>query len=272
MLGALSNKIPSELPRLMRGVRTGHDANLVYRILQVVEQFPSAGVTSISRALGSRPGVVSKKVDRLVDDNLLVRSDGSLYLSDEALAMCAKRDRVHVGRPLRRFGVGALGLPTVARHRRHDGAAFSIVSIFMAKGFSVCGGWRGDDYSGGQDAIAPDALIYMDRGSSAGEGWVYFEYERRANSARSAAKKLRGYLSRGSKYPVMVVAKNESMSNEFRRQASEAGHPLWAASIPEIRVDDPGSIVGTEAVWKDTKGERGVFLPPKSRRKPRSGW
>ena len=94
------------------------------------------------------------------------------------------------------------------------------MSLFQRAGFPVAGGWRGEDYSGGRNAIAPDAMIYMGAYSSGGEGWYYLEYERRANSACAVRRKLRGYLARGARnnpLPVLVAARSDSMAAEFRR-------------------------------------------------------
>ena len=265
LLGSLTNTVPVELPRMMRGVRSGADASFVYRILYLLEQFPGAQVSAMSRALGSHSRYVSSKVKRLlVEEGMLVRIEGHHYLSDEALAISARKDRVHVLRPRRRFGLREGGLPAVARYRRHDAATFSVVSIFQDAGFSVAGGWRGEDYTGGKDAIAPDALIYMGAGSSGGVGWYYLEYERRADSARQVASKLRGYISRRSgraPLPLLMVARNDSVAAEFRRQAAAADYPLWAASIRSIKIDDPCSIWGAKTAWIDALGNPGVFLP-----------
>ena len=263
--GSLVDTVPAALPRMMGGVRSGADANLVYRVMYLVEQFPGARVTGMSRALGSQTLYVSKKLKRLVEEGMLIQIGGHYYLSDEALVISARRDRVHVLRPRRRFGPREGGLPAVARYRRHDAAAFSVVSVFQDAGFSVAGGWRGEDYTGGKDAIAPDALIYMGDGSSGGAGWYYLEYERRADSARRVASKLRGYFSRSSgrePLPVLMAARNDSVAAEFRRQAAAADYPLWAASIRSIKIDDPCSIWGKKTAWIDALGNPGVFLPP----------
>ena len=265
LLGSLVDPVSAELPRMMLGVRAGKDASLVHRILYLIEQFPGAKVPSISRSVGSHSRYVLPKVQRLIEEGLLVQVDGYHYLSGDALGVSARRDRVHYSRPRRRFGLRDDGLPAVARYRQHDAAAFSIVSVFREGGFPVAGGWRGDDYSGGRDAIAPDALVYMGEGSSGGAGWYYFEYERRADSARGVANKMRGYVSRGSKrtpFPLLVVARSDSVAAEFRRQAAEAGHPLWAISIPSIRVDDPKTIIGADTAWLDAWGKPATFLPP----------
>ena len=129
LLSSPVNTVPAELPQMMRDVRSGADAHLVYRILYLVEQFPGAGVASMNRSLGSHPRYVSKKVKRLLDEDMLVQIDGHHYLSSDALATSAQRDRVHISRPGRRFGPRDHGVPAVARYRRHDEAAFSIVSI-----------------------------------------------------------------------------------------------------------------------------------------------
>ena len=262
--GSLVDTVPAALPRMMGGVRSGADANLVYRVMYLVEQFPGARVSVMSRALGSHTRYVSKKVKRLVEEGMLIQIGGHYYLSDKALVISARRDRVHVSRPRRRFGPRGGGLPAVARYRRHDAATFSVVSIFQDAGFSVAGGWRGEDYTGGKDAIAPDALIYMGAGSSGGVGWYYLEYERRADSARQVASKLRGYISRRSgraPLPLLMVARNDSVAAEFRRQAAAADYPLWAASIRSIKIDDPCSIWGAKTAWIDALGNPGVFLP-----------
>ena len=265
LLGSPVDSVSAELPRMMQGFRAGKDASLVHRILYLIEQFPGAKAPSISRAVGSRNRYVLPKLQRLIDEDVLVQGDGHHYLSGIALGISARRDRVHFSRPSRRFGLRGDGLPGVARYRQHDEAAFSIVSVFREGGFPVAGGWRGDDYSGGRDAIAPDALIYMGEGSSGGAGWHYLEYERRADSAAGVARKLRGYLSRRSQrmsLPVLVVARSDSVAAEFRRQAAQAGHPLWAISIPSIRVDHPKTIIGVATAWLDASGVPATFLPP----------
>ena len=263
--GSLVDTVPAALPRMMGGVRSGADANLVYRVMYLVEQFPGARVSVMSRGLGSHTRYVSKKLKRLVEEGMLIQIGGHYYLSDKALVISARRDRVHVSRPRRRFGPREGGLPAVARYRRHDAATFSVVSVFQDAGFSVAGGWRGEDYTGGKDAIAPDALIYMGDGSSGGAGWYYLEYERRADSARRVASKLRGYFSRSSgrePLPVLMAARNDLVAAEFRRQAAAADYPLWAASIGSIKIDDPCSIWGKKTAWIDALGNPGVFLPP----------
>lgn len=262
MLGPLDNAISAGLPRMMRGIFSGSDAHMNYRIIRHVEQFPGSNVATIGRALGSHPRNVAPKVKRLMDGDMLVQCEGHLYLGKDALNIAAHRDRVHVSRLRRRFGIRDDALPTVARHRKHDGAVAAIVSIFQAHGFPVAGGWRGEDYSGGNGAIAPDAMIYMGNGSSGGEGWRYLEYERRAASTGAVAAKLKGYIDRDPKVRVLVAARSERVAAEFRRQAAAAGLPLWAASIPSIRVGNAQNVTGEGAAWFDVAGRRAVFAPP----------
>ena len=264
LLGAAIYGVPAQMPRMMTGVRSGDDASLVYRLLALLEQFQGLQATAMVRALGSKWDTVQPKLQRLRDDGMVVERDGHHFLSDDSLSIAARRDRVHRSRPLRRFGLRADGLPAVARHRKHDAAAFGIVSLFQRAGFPVAGGWRGEDYSGGRDAIAPDAMIFMGAESSGGEDWYYLEYERRANSAGAVRRKLRGYIARGAKdnpLPVLMAARSDSMAAEFRRQAGEAGYPLWAASIPSIRVVDPRTVWGHRTVWLDPAGRPAIFLP-----------
>ena len=264
-LGSAKNVARGQQPRMMGGVRSGKDAHLVHRVLHQVEQFPGASATSLSRAIGSRHRYVSTKEIRLVNAGMLVKVDESLYLANDMLVMAAHRDRVHTFRPRHRFGIRENGLPAAARHRRHDAAAFSIVSVFREHGFPVAGGWRGEDYSGGEDAIVPDAMIYVGDGSSGGSGWRYLEYERRANSKRDVDEKLRGYLGRRSRYmslPLLVVARSESVAREFRDQGAKAGYPLWATPASSIRIGKPGTIQGPTTVWLDGTGEPAVLLPP----------
>ncbi len=261
LLGANGNTVPTQLPRMMQGVRAGRDASKVYQILYLVEQFPGAEIASIGRALGSHPRYVSPTVACLVAEEMLVQADGHLYLSDKALTLAAHRDRIHVSRPRSRFGLKDDGLPSVARHRSHDGAAFRIVSVFKGAGFPVAGGWRGKDYSGGKNAIAPDAMIFTREDSSIGRTWWFLEYERRASSAAGIAKKLRGYLARRPMRPVLVAARNASMAAEFRRQADAVGYPLLAASI-DVRIEAPQNVWGPNTVWCGTVGRSATFLPP----------
>lgn len=264
LLGAAIYGVPAQKPSMMTGVRSGDDARFAYRLLALLEQFPGLQTTAMVRALRSKWDTVHPKLQRLKDDGMVVEKDGHYFLSDDSLSIAARRDRVHRTRPLHRFGLRADGLPAVARYLKHDAAAFGIVSLFQRAGFPVAGGWRGDDYSGGRDAIAPDAMIYMGAKSSGGEGWYYLEYERRANSTGAVSRKLRGYIARGAKdepRPVLMAARSDSMAAEFRRQAGEAGYPLWAASIPSIRVDDPRTVWGHQTVWLDPVGRPAIFLP-----------
>ena len=263
LLGSPRYSVRAEQPRMMLGVRGGRDASFIYRLLYLLEQFSGARTAAISRGLDSKPSSVYSKLKRLVNEQKLVQIDGHYYLSDEILDMAAMRDRVHVSRPGRRFGLRENGLPAVARYRAHDAAAVSIVSVFQKAGFHVAGGWRGDDYSGGTDAIAPDAMIYMGESSSGGAGWYYLEYERRASSASTVERKLRGYVSRHAKggfLPVLMAARTESVAAEFRQQAAAAGLPLWAASMASIRVEFPGTILGFQTAWLDASGTRAVLL------------
>ena len=262
LFGPLNRAISASWPRMMRGLGSGPDAHALRRILHHVEQFPGSNVATISRALGSHPRNVAPKVRRLVDQDMLVQCEGHLYLGKDALTMAAQRDRVHPSRPRRRFGLRDDGLPTVARHRTHDGAVAALVSVFQARGFPVAGGWRGDDYTGGRDAIAPDAMIFMGESSSGVEGWHYLEYERRAGSKDGVAAKLKGYIARRSKMPVLVAARNEWVAAEFRRQAAAAGLRLWAASIPAIRIEKHQNVAGDGTVWVNAAGRRADFLPP----------
>ena len=89
LLSSPVNTVPVELPQMMRDVRSGVDAHLVYRILYLVEQFPGAGVASMNRSLGSHTRYVSKKVKRLLDEDMPVQIDGHHYLSSDALATSA---------------------------------------------------------------------------------------------------------------------------------------------------------------------------------------
>ncbi|MDE0343989.1 MAG: winged helix-turn-helix domain-containing protein [Deltaproteobacteria bacterium] len=262
LLGAEGNTVSTELPRMLRGVRAGKDAHMAHRVLCWVEQFPAAQIASIARALGSHRRYVSATVARLVKDGTLAQCEGHLYLADEALKLSAHRDRVHVSRLRRRFGLRDDGLPAAARYRSHDGAASGIVATFKGAGFPVAGGWRGEDYSGGQNAIAPDALILMGDGFSGRVNWWCFEYERRANSAASVSKKLRGYLARREASRVLVAARNPTMADEFRRQAAAASYPLLAASIQDIRIEEPQNVWGTQTVWKDAAGISATLRPP----------
>ena len=266
LLGSAVYGVRAEQPQMMRGVRGGADASFIYRLLYLLEQFQGAQTEALSRGLGSKRSSASSKLTRLVKEKKLVQVGRNLYLSNELLGVAANRDRVHSSRPRRRFGIRENDLPAGVRNRSHDAAAFSIVSVFQKAGFHVAGGWRGDDYSGGKDAIAPDAMIFMENGSSGGPGWYYLEYERRANSDGSVAQKLRGYASRSARgkfLPVLMVARSDAVAAKFRRQAAAEKIPLWAASMASIEVERPGTIWGLKTAWLDASGRPAVLLPYK---------
>ncbi len=268
LLGPVEITVPKQMPAGMQGIRSGGGARLVYEILYLVEQFPGAEVASISRALGSHPRYVSTKMKRLVAEKKLVEIDEHYYLTDAALILAAHRDRVHVSRLRRRFGIRDDGLPSVARFRDHDGAAFAILSVFRQHRFRIAGGWRGEDYSGGRDAIAPDGMIYLGTSAVGGTGWIYFEYERRVDAASGVEKKLCGYITRGAERPVLVAARRERVAADFRRQAVTAGLRLWAANIPSLKVRDPSTIVGSNTAWIDGSGRSASFRPIQRRPVP----
>ncbi len=101
----------------------------------------------------------------------------------------------------------------------------------------------------------------MGEGSCGGAGWYYLEYDRRAASASEVAGKLSGYIARRTKLPVLVAARSEAVATELRRQAADAGHPLWAASIRSIRVSKQQNIAGKKTVWLDASGRSATFKP-----------
>ena len=59
-----------------------------------------------------------------------------------------------------------------------------------------------------------------------------------------------------------VAARSEAVATELRRQATDAGHPLWAASIRSIRVSEQQNIAGEKTVWLDAPGRSATFKPP----------
>ena len=265
VLGAVSNVVRAGRPRMMSGVRVGRDSSHCHRILYMVEQFPGATVNGVRRSICTRHRYVSEKVSDMVEGDILLEVDGHHYLSNEGLMMAAHRDRVHAGRPARRFGLREDGLPAVARYRQHDGAAFMVVGVFREHGFPVAGGWRGDDYSGGDDAIAPDAMIFMGERSTGGGGWYYLEYERRASSVRHVVDKLRGYVARfsgGDRIPILLVARNVRMAEEFRRQAAEYDYPLWAVASRGLVYKRPETVVGQHTAWLGREGDKVALYPP----------
>ncbi len=101
----------------------------------------------------------------------------------------------------------------------------------------------------------------MGEGTSGGAGWYYLEYERRAVSASGVAGKLRGYIARRTRLPVLVAARSEAVATELRRQAVDAGHRLWAASIRSIRVSEQQNIAGKQTVWLDASRGRRPLSP-----------
>ena len=125
-----------------------------------------------------------------------------------------------------------------------------MVSGFQRLGHPVAGGWHGDDYSGGRDAIAPDAMIYVAEGLTGGEGWRWFEYEKRPGSTALADGKLRGYAVRGG-MPLLVAAKDERMAAELRWRGVALGLEVWAPPISELRVSARQNVAGADTVWQN---------------------
>ena len=64
--------------------------------------------------------------------------------------------------------------------------------------------------------------------------------ERLAGSCVATSRSTTGKVT----HLVLVAARSDKMADEFRRQAAAVGYPLWATSIPSLRVNDPGTIWG----------------------------
>ena len=108
-------------------------------------------------------------------------------------------------------------------------------------------------------------MIYVGDRSTGGGGWYYLEYERRAASVTDVAEKLRGYLSRlsgGRRIPILLVARNQRMAEEFRRQAFARDYPLCAVESSGLVFRRPETVVGPCTVWLGPDGSRAALYPP----------
>ena len=140
VLGAAVNVVRCRRPRMMSSFRSSSDSAQLHRILYMIEQFPGATSSGLRHSMGTRYRYLTGKVEWMLEQELLLGIEGHHYLSERSLLIAAHRDRVHAGRPARRFGPREDGLPGVARYRQHDGAAFLVAGVFRGARFSDCGG------------------------------------------------------------------------------------------------------------------------------------
>ena len=223
------------------------------RALDLLSDWPWLGLRDLAGLLGvSRPRV-SQLVAALEGFGLVVRAPVSgrrLALTDQGLAMLARRDRAAVGQARKRWSAApsdAGDWRTISGRRsrqllrdvEHTAAVHGFVAGLASQARSM--GWeiaqldpplRASRYFrhfGGRRSIHPDAFGLLRRGDAA---WPFFlEWERRAVRPVTMAARLAPYLryysshrpidDHGARPSVLVVFDEDLAATHFLRVAAE---------------------------------------------------
>ena len=222
------------------------DSSLIAHALDVILEWPGAYPTTV----GAATGVTDiKRVQRVltfltnrhsVDRH--VKGAGYRYLiNSKGFHDLARRDGVtNTKKALEKH------LPPwlkASGSQRHDDGVLSLAEQFMEARLPVAAGWRSWEKPGGTRGIAPDAMVFLERGPY-GPGWHYIEYELTAKGEKGPLKKLRGYSSplRQDRYPVLFVVRTDRIEQTFHRQGLERDVRL--VTTTEDRLSKYGALGG----------------------------
>ena len=234
------------------------------------------------RDLGALLGVSARRVSQLVapleDAGLVTRIAGHrLALSDQGLALLARRDRAAVGIARKRWSAAPLdpnGPPDwrnisgrrsrqLLRNMEHTAAVHGFIAVLSRQARNL--GWdvvqldpphratRYFRYGDSLRSVHPDAFGVLRRGEAV---WPFFlEWERRAVRPVTMAARLAPYLryyasarptdDHGVCPLVLVVFEDELAATHFLRVARGEGNragvevPLWVSHEPVLRSEGP---------------------------------
>ena len=210
------------------------------RLLLAVEQHPDSIPSHLQHLTRLSGTNVQAGLEELSQRDLIYQTPDQGYaLQPWPLAMAARRDRVWVGLPSRRFGPDTLADWSDQRRKRWRDTQ-RLLAKFAAAGCSVAPGWQASD-----GRFRPDGVVWMNRGPY-GPGWHYVMYASRAQRESTVGQVLARVFSdtRTDQYPVLLAC-TPAMEETFWRLG--VGRPMLTASVSRIR---SGPVVGREStVW-----------------------
>ena len=207
-----------------------HDtAGHMMRLLFAIEQHPGSTPSFLQHLTGINGKNVKAGLTESVKRGLIYRtSDGGYACTSRSLAMAARRDRVWLGLPGRRFGPDKLANHS-RQYRKHEADVRRVLGKFVSAGCSVAPGWQAVD-----GRFEPDGVVWMDQGPC-GPGWHYVVHAGRAKRESSVDSVLRKAWSetRTDRYPILVVCSNAQMEEVCWRLGGE--RRMLTATMSRIR-------------------------------------
>ena len=227
------------------------------RVLDLLSDWPGITPKHLRRLLGISPGryhdILAELTQTALVGRVAVEGRRRLALTDQGLAMLARRDRTSVGAARKRWSVSPIdaGVPgtwrnvsgrrsrQLVRNLDHTAAVHGFIAALAMQSRSL--GWdlaqidppfRASRYfrhAGGLRSVNPDAFGILRRGSTT---WPFFlEWERRAVRPSTMSERLAPYLryysshrptdDHGAQPVVLVVFHDELTATHFLRIAWE---------------------------------------------------
>ena len=217
---------------LLRNDTSGH----MMRLLLALEQHPGSTPSRLQDFTGINGQRMRSGLDQLLRRELIYQTpNGGYACAPWSLATAARRDRVWVGLPGRRFGPDKLGNHST-QHRKRQTDVQRLLGKFKLGGCSVAPGWQAVD---GQ--FRPDGVVWIKQGPY-GPGWHYVVYATSAKQESSMSRLLKHAWSetRTDRYPILVICRPEMEEVCWRLGT---GKPMLTASVSRIR---SGPVAGTD--------------------------
>ena len=207
------------------------------RLLFAVEQHPGSTAGRLQDFTRINGQNVKTGLDQLLRRELIYQTpNGGYACAPWSLATAARRDRVWLGLPGKRFGPDKLGNNS-KQHRKRQTDVQRLLGKFKLAGCPVAPGWQAVD---GQ--FRPDGVVWIKQGPY-GPGWHYVVYATRAQKGSSIGRELEHALSemRTERYPILVVCSSPQMEEVCWRLGT--GKLMLTASVSRIR---SGQVAGSE--------------------------
>ena len=207
------------------------------RLLFAIEQHPGSTPSFLQHLTRINGTHVRAGLDELMRRELIYQTpDGGYACEPWSLGMAARRDRVWLGLPGRRFGPDQLAKPSWQQRKRQAGAR-RLMGKFTLAGCAAAPGWQAVDGS-----FEPDGVVWIDQGPY-GPGWHYVVYATRAQQESSIDPLLKKAFSetRTDQYPILVICSSPQMEEVCWRLGGE--RPMLTASVSRIR---SGQVAGSE--------------------------
>ena len=226
------------------------------RLLFTLEQHPGSTSSRLQDFTGINGKNVKTGLAQLQERGLIYETpDGDYACEPWSLAMAARRDRVWLPLPGRRFGPDQLAKPSWQQRKRQAGAR-RLMGKFTLAGCAAAPGWQAVDGS-----FEPDGVVWIDQGPY-GPGWHYVVYATRAQQESSIDPLLKKAFSetRTDQYPILVICSSPQMEEVCWRLGG--GRRILTASVARIR---SGPVAGSKGTaWMQYGKPVPVLAGPKA--------